>query len=163
MRKCGYLVIVSMLAMAPAAWAQRGPTRGGFGGGGLLAQESVQKELKLSDEQIKQVDQLQTKQRESFSGLGDLDREERRAKMQELVAANRKAMASILNEDQMKRFEQLSLQLRGGQALADPEVAKSLGLSSEQTGKIEDIQSGHSPGDALAVSGWRRRRPRGDA
>jgi hypothetical protein len=138
-----------VVATASPALAQRGGGRGpGFGGGrgpggnslGLLTQKSVQDELKMSDEQIKKATEQVEKQRESFAGLRDLSREERQAKMQENAKANAAVLADILKEDQLKRFKQISLQQRGGQALADPEIAQALGLSTEQKDRIQAIQ-----------------------
>ncbi len=105
-----------------------------------MTQKSVQDELKLSDEQIKKATEQVEKQRESFAGLRDLSQEERQAKMQENAKANQAVLAEILKEDQLKRFKQISLQQRGGQALADPEVAQALGLSTEQKDRIQAIQ-----------------------
>ena len=128
------LALAVIVAAAPPAMAQRGGGRGpGFGGGrggnslGLLTQKSVQDELKLSDEQIKKATEQVEKQRESFAGLRDLSQEERQAKMQESAKANQALLAEILKEDQLNRFKEISLQQRGGQALADPEVAQALG------------------------------------
>jgi hypothetical protein len=134
------------VAAAQPALAQRGGRGAGFGGGrggnslSLLTQKSVQDELKMSEEQIKKASEQVEKQRESFAGLRDLSREERQAKMQESAKANQALLAEILKEDQLKRFKQISLQQRGGQALADPEVAQALGLSTEQKDRIQAIQ-----------------------
>jgi Spy/CpxP family protein refolding chaperone len=146
MRKSTVFFLIAAIALsAPFAWAQRqrgGLFGGGFGGGiGLLGQQSVQQELKLSADQIKQVDELLAAQRESFSGLRDLSREDRQAKMAEADRAAQAKLASILKEDQLKRFKQISLQQRGAQAFTDPEVATALALSDEQKSKIADIQS----------------------
>ncbi len=141
--------LAAVVATASPALAQRGGGRGpGFGGGrgpggnslGLLMQKSVQDELKMSDEQVKKATEEVEKQRESFAGLRDLSREERQAKMQESAKANQAVLADILKDDQLKRFKQISLQQRGGQALADPEVAQALGLSTEQKDRIHAIQ-----------------------
>jgi Spy/CpxP family protein refolding chaperone len=132
---------------ALAQQRQRGQgQRGGFGaafGGGpvfLLTQKSVQDELKLSDEQVTKVKQLAEKQRESLQGLRDLSPEERRTKMQEQVKANEKAVADILNPDQVKRIKQISLQQQGTMALASTEVASALKLTDEQKDKLRSIQ-----------------------
>ena len=70
MRKSGVIslsVVLALIVSAPCAWAQRPGGRGGFGGGfgggaSLLAQKSVQEELKLSEDQIKKVDEFLAKQ-----------------------------------------------------------------------------------------------------
>lgn len=133
----------SVLAQERQRQRQRpGGPGGGFGGGTtfLLQQESVQKELKLSEDQIKKIKELSDKQRESFRGLRDLSEEERRTKMAEARKANEKAVAEILKPEQVKRVKQISLQQQGARALSNPEVAKALNLSSEQTDKIKKIQ-----------------------
>ena len=140
------VALTVVVATASPALAQRGGRGGGFGGGrggnslSLLTQKSVQDELKMSEEQIKKATEQADKQREAFAGLRDLSQEERQAKMQEAAKANQAVLAEILKEDQLKRFKQISLQQRGAQALADPEVAQSLGLSTEQKDRIGAIQ-----------------------
>ncbi len=49
----------------------------------LLGQKAVQQELKLSDEQVKQIDEQLAKQRESFQGFRDLSPEERQKRFAE--------------------------------------------------------------------------------
>jgi hypothetical protein len=143
---CVGTILTAAVLIAPLAQAQ-GPGRGagrGFGGGGgalLLTQKSVQEELKLSEEQVKQVDELAAKQRELFSGARDLGREERQKRFTESRDASQKAVSEILNAEQQKRYKQIGLQLRGLSALDDPEVASSLGLSDEQKKKVEEIQT----------------------
>ncbi|REK15935.1 MAG: hypothetical protein DWQ37_08985 [Planctomycetota bacterium] len=145
MRKLVVLgVAMAILVCAPWAFAQRGPGqrgggRGGFGGLGLLGQGSVQQELKLNDEQITKVDEYLAKQRESFAESRDLSREERREWFMNRAEEDREALGSLLNDQQRKRFQEISLQLRGGGALASPEVSKDLGLSEEQRGRVGEI------------------------
>ena len=138
------LVAMVLVAGATQAWGQRGQGgRGGRGMGGfrgaggntlmLLSQKSVQTELKLSDEQVKKVDEQLEKQREAFASLRDLNREERQK-------ASQAAVAEILKDDQLKRLKQISIQQRGGQALDDPEVAMALNLTAEQKDRIKAIQ-----------------------
>jgi Spy/CpxP family protein refolding chaperone len=134
------LVMASGAASAQERQRQRPGGGGGFGGGPmfLLGQPSVQKELKLSDEQIKKIKDLSDKQREAMQGVA---RDERRAKMQELAKANNKAIGEILKPEQMKRAKQLALQQQGTRALSNPEVAKALKLTDDQQEKIKDIQA----------------------
>jgi Spy/CpxP family protein refolding chaperone len=166
MQKLGRLaLVVAVVAMAASAalaqeqqrqrQRQRPGGGAGFGGGFggttfLLQQESVQKELKLSEEQVKKIKELSEKQRESFRGLRDLSQEERRTKMQEAVKANEKAVGEILKPEQLKRVKQISLQQQGARALSNPEIAKTLNLTSEQTDKIKKIQE-----EARAARGQR--------
>ena len=147
MKKLALLMLVlSMIAVsASQAMAQRGGRGGGGRGPGgnsfsLLNQKSIQDELKLTDEQIKKAEQEAEKQRDSFAGFRDLSPEERQGKIQERLKVNQAALAEILKEDQLKRFKQIEFQQRGSQALADPEVAQALALTTEQKDRIQAIQ-----------------------
>jgi Spy/CpxP family protein refolding chaperone len=131
------LAVVALAATAVQA-QPRGP---GFGGGTLflLTQKSVQEELKMSDEQVKKVTELEAKQREAFRDFRDLSREERQKKFEEMAKANTKAIGEILKEDQLKRVKQISLQQQGLRALANPEVADALKLTDEQKDKVKAV------------------------
>lgn len=142
---------VVVMAVSPAlaqAQQQRGGGRG-FGGGGIplfyLTQKSVQEELKLSDEQVKKVTELQEKQREAFQGFGDLSQEERRTKMQEMAKTQNEAITKLLKPEQLKRAKQIALQQQVSRTLAftlsNEEIAKALNITDEQKEKVRDIQS----------------------
>jgi hypothetical protein len=107
----------------------------------LLSQKSVQEDLKLSDEQVTQVEELAAKQRESLSGLRDASREERMKKFAESREQGQKAVDTILNDEQRTRLKQITLQIAGPAAFGSPEVADKLGISDEQQKSIEEIQS----------------------
>jgi Spy/CpxP family protein refolding chaperone len=87
-----------------------------FGGGGqadpgaLVRNPGVQKELKLSEEQI--------------------------AKLPEAVL---KALGEVLNPDQLKRLKQIELQQRGTQAFKEPKVQTALKFTNEQKEKVNTI------------------------
>jgi hypothetical protein len=89
---------------------------------------------------VKKVQELMEKQRDNFTGLRDLSPEDRRKKFEEIAKANDKALADILKPEQMKRTKQISLQVRGGRAFADPEVVEALKFTAEQKDKIKAIQ-----------------------
>lgn len=134
---------VVAIAASPVLAQQRQGGGRGFGGGVmfLLGQESVQKELKLSEEQVKKVQELGEKQREAFQGLRDLGQEERRTKMQELAKANDKAIGQILKPEQLKRARQIALQRQGAAAVNNEEIAKALNVTDAQKEKIREIQT----------------------
>ena len=141
------LAVVALTASAVQAQQREGRGRGfggfgGFGGNtlGLVTQKSVQEEIKLSDDQVAKVTKLQEDQRGSFGGLRDLPQEERGKKMREMGEASEKAVAEILNPEQLTRVKQISMQQRGLQAVNDPKVAEALALSEDQKKKIMDIQ-----------------------
>jgi Spy/CpxP family protein refolding chaperone len=123
------------------------PGAGGFGGGPglLLMNPGVQKELKLTDEQVAKVRDALAKVREDrkddLEKLRDRDlpREDRAKLMQKINEANTKALEGILRADQSKRLKQITLQTRGAQAFNDPEVQKALKLTDEQKDKLQKI------------------------
>lgn len=138
--------IVAM-AVSPALAQQRqrqpgGRFGGGFGGGVvyLLTQKSVQDELKLSEEQVKQVKEFQEKQRADRPNFQGLEREEIQKKLAERRKAESEAIAKILKPEQVKRARQIALQQQGARALNNEEVAKALNVTDEQKEKIRDIQ-----------------------
>lgn len=151
MRYCGILSLslaaLVVVAVSNEALAQRpgGGEGRGFGGGFggpvfLLGNESVQTELKLTDEQKKETEKLAEADRESLRGLRDLSRDERRAKFEERLKATNEALAKVLDAAQLKRLKQISWQQRGSRAFSDPEVATALELTDAQKEKIETIQ-----------------------
>lgn len=154
---------VTLLLFASIASAQEQPRggrggRGGFGGMfnspvGLLGMPEVQKELKLTEEQTKDVDESLAQLRPgrggfNFQELQNLSEEDRRKRMEELRAKAEEAskaaeekMNKILKPEQLARLKQLTLQRQGAMALTRPDVAKDLGLSDEQQDKLRGIQA----------------------
>lgn len=137
------------LMSAPAS-AQQG--RGGFGGFGggpgmLLANKSVQQEIKADDEQTTKLNALAEETRTKMTAirekLADVPQEERREKMQaEMAPINaevNKSLTTILKADQVKRFHQIQRQTAGVNAFAQPAVASELKLTDDQKTKIGEI------------------------
>jgi Spy/CpxP family protein refolding chaperone len=167
--------LVGALALAllvSAASAQdepraRGPgRRGGFGGGGmfnspaaLLGITEVRKELNVSEKQGKQLDKTLEQLRETaMQGFGnpqefqDLSDEERQKRFEDMRKKGEKAnkaaeqkISKILTAEQRTRLDQLALHPQGAGALSRPEVAKQLGLSTEQQDKLREIQEAGRP------------------
>ncbi len=150
MRIAGKSVLVLGLAalLAGPALAQRGPGGGGrFGGGSLLDNQSVQKELKLTDDQIKKVKEVTQsvydKHKEELDALRKEGRQAQPEKRQELFKTigeeRNKALAEVLKPEQSKRYKEITLQQRGAQAFNDEEVQKTLKITDEQKDKIKTI------------------------
>lgn len=126
----------------------RGMGMGGQTGVSLLTNKSVQKELKLSDEQIEKADKAATeigeKRQEKMAELRDLDQGERMEKMQavmkELNTESKKAADGILKPEQSKRLSEISLQIQGFGAFNDPDVQSKLKITDEQKSKLKDLQ-----------------------
>jgi len=145
MHRFSRIVIVAALVvlMASPAFAQRRRPRGGRGGMSgamLLGQKSVQEDLKLSDDQVKEWKEFGEKMQKEFAGLRDLSREERGKKMQELRKEGEEKLAKLLDKKQAKRLKQITLQLQGASAYSTPEVAKALALTDDQKKDIKAIQ-----------------------
>ncbi|CAN5469696.1 hypothetical protein BH10PLA2_BH10PLA2_31580 [soil metagenome] len=145
--KCLLVIGVAALIASPAvAQERRGGGRGGFGAGGLVNNEAVQKELKLSpDEVTKGKEALQgitEKYQEEFAKLRELDQEERQAKMRELQPKQAEetyaALEKVWKPEQVKRLKQIGVQTGGLQAFTSP-AAKSLKLSDEQKEKFQAL------------------------
>jgi Spy/CpxP family protein refolding chaperone len=143
----GVLALGLAALLAGPIQAQRGRFGGGPGGGSLLENQSVQKELKLSDEQIKKVkditQSIREKHREELDGLFKQGPQADREKMQEVFKAIReettKALADVLKPEQSKRLKEITLQDQGARAFNDEEVQKALKLSDEQKEKVKTI------------------------
>ncbi len=131
--------------------------RGGFGRGStrgdkatLLRSDQVLKELKVSEEQKGKLEGIladyRDQGRELYSGLRDLDRDERekamaelRKKQDALRKKTGKKLDSVLTKVQVKRLDEIVLQQKGVRGLIDGPVAASLKLSEEQVGKIKAV------------------------
>lgn len=142
------LAALGLLAGAALA-QQRFPFGGGFGSPAmLLINPDVQKELKLTEEQITKAKDIGQKVREKykddFAKLKDTPQEQRREKFQELSktisAETDKALKDVLNTDQQKRLKQLELQAKGADAFVDADVEKALNLTAEQKEKVKTLR-----------------------
>jgi Spy/CpxP family protein refolding chaperone len=159
------IVFVSIPAMAQPRGGGRGPGgfggRGGLGGGPqvsalqLASNSAVQSELAMTEEQVSKIqalnEEFRAKAREGagdFRALRELPEEERRERMQEMMAERQETMsklnaefqpkvAEVLDAVQSERLEQIRVQALGPQALQDETVVKALGLTQEQQAKIE--------------------------
>ena len=146
-RTCLALGLVAMLA-GPAMAQGRGFGRGGGGNlAMLLGNASVQKELKLDDQQIEKSKELADKAREkmqevreSLQGLeGEELQTKRREIMKEMSESTLKSVGAFLKPEQVTRLKQISYQQQGLMAFNDPEVAKKLNLTESQKSDIQTI------------------------
>jgi hypothetical protein len=153
------MALGTLALLAPPTWAQQQKGRGfgpGMGGGGMILRaENVQKDLKLSGEQIGKIDttlrSVQEKHRDDFAALSDLGPQERMPKMISLnkaVADDVKKGLSMTSK-QAKRYDQISLQQRGLMAFADPTVVEKLNLTRDQRSQIREIASAGGTGRGL--------------
>jgi RNA polymerase sigma factor (sigma-70 family) len=109
---------------------------------------AVQAELKVTDEQRKQIDAVLAKVRAAYKddlakdGQAGPD-EAKMGQLRYLVAeqdALTKALPGILTAPQLKRLVQIGWQLRGlHDAFFDPDVQKKLALTKQQQAEVEKI------------------------
>jgi Spy/CpxP family protein refolding chaperone len=122
----------------------------------LVQDKEVQKELKLSPEQIQKVETVfaqvrrdvrqQIEDAETPDQVTPDDREkrvERREKVMTAVMGKAtKTVAEILTPEQIKRVNQILLQRQGAQAFMDPKVHDLLRLTADQRAKLKAITEG---------------------
>lgn len=117
----------------------------------LLKTEAVQKELDLNEEQTKSAGnlaaQMQSDAMEIMSGLQDLNEEERKQELPNLMKMMSEKgkelqgkVDKLLNPKQTARMKELSLQRRGVAALQDDEIIAALKLSEEQKKQLAEIR-----------------------
>jgi hypothetical protein len=138
--------VAALIASPVMAQGGRGQGRGGFGGGPamLINMEPVQKELKLSEDQVTKARETAQATREKFqeelAKLQDLDPQDRFPKMAEINAKISDEIYASLAKDwkpeQVKRLKQLGVQQMGLQAFMNPAVDKALKLTDEQKEKV---------------------------
>jgi hypothetical protein len=142
------LGLVAVLAN-PAFAQGRGGFGRGFGGGlaGWLGNASVQKELKLDDQQVEKAKEVAQKigdeRRSKMEGFQDLSPEERREKMmtvtRELNETTMKQIGEFMKPEQIARLKQINYQQMGAMAFSDPDVIKKLNVTDTQKTDIQSI------------------------
>jgi hypothetical protein len=148
MKTLGLLVVTLGMAsiVAPSAFGQ-----------GLLTNKSVQKEMKVNDEQLKKIDALtRVLSKQRTIEVSKLQRmpvtpQERRAKLRDLTweihDAEVKIMSDFLKPEQVKRFEQITVQHAGLFAFSIPPVQRRLKLTEQQLTKVTIIRDEASQRD----------------
>jgi Spy/CpxP family protein refolding chaperone len=154
------LIATAISLSATAASAQQGRGQGNRLGGEspndpsyLLASESVQKELALSDDQNERLEKIwddeQNGARNFFRGFIGLSQAEIQKRIDQRARATRKKIAKILTPEQMTRLDEINFQVGGVAALTYDDVADKLKLTPEQ--KKELTQIGHDSRQKLAA------------
>jgi Spy/CpxP family protein refolding chaperone len=150
------LTLALGIGLVLPALAQFGP---GFGGGfgqtsgdALLNNKSVQKELKLTEEQIKAIEELTSAQREAMKEAFPLFREDREKateimkKAQTEMTSGLKKVREGLTSEQSKRFSQIKIQVAAKnkdlKIFQDEEVVKVLGLTTKQQDTVKETLAG---------------------
>ena len=169
MMRCSFVSGLVLTLVATMSYAQQGPRGGGFvgaGGGAVTAASlvgiaEVQAELKVTDAQKPQLEELRTqmqtelrsaRQGVDFQAMRDMSQEERTKAMADLRAktepVNKKFEAQlekILDTTQMKRLKQLRTQRTGAAAFSNAEIVTALALTDDQKTKVKEIQAAARP------------------
>lgn len=131
------------LLVSPALAQPPGGGRG-FGGFGrmsemvLLAAESVQKELGLTEDQIAKIrERGQRAAQGGFQQFQGLSREELQQRFEEMRKETEKFLSETLKPEQQKRLKEIALQVQIRNmglltALMNPENAEKLGITDDQ-------------------------------
>ena len=108
-----------------------------MGGPMLLMNPAVQKELKLTDDQIAKVRDLMPRRPRGGEqgGPEGQNAPRQRPNPQEMD----KKIQDILDAGQYRRLSEIRLQMQGPFALMRPEIAEKLGLSDDQKGALRDL------------------------
>jgi len=139
------MVLTLGVATAFTAPAQaQGRGRGMMGGYLLLANKSVQQELKLDDKQVEKVNSVVmdvgAKMREKMQ---DIPQEERFQKLpqirREANAEIKSAVKDVIKPEQFTRLDQIVNQQMGVQAFSEPDIQDKLKLTADQKSKVSEI------------------------
>jgi hypothetical protein len=105
----------------------------------LLRQQSVQKELKLSDDEIEKIHNYCAKQWEKAQEVSKLSEKEQEKKFTEMTKENEHFVATTLTKEQAKRLHQITLQVAGLLCLSRNDIASKLKLTEAQKKELPKI------------------------
>jgi hypothetical protein len=126
----------------------------------LATLTEVQAELKLTDDQKKLAQDLLAKQREkrqSFTQGGDF--QAMRAEMAKMNAELDTEFMGKLDEKQNARMHGLIAQVNGAAALVDAAISKALGITEEQSKKLNAANEANMASRREAMSGFQDMSP----
>ena len=114
----------------------------------LVGRKDVQKDLKLSEDDVKKIDAILAAQREEMQAQmenmrsgGGFDRDAMQAAMQKMQAETKKKLEAVLKPEHFKRLKEIAIQLAGNRALMWEDVQKALKLDAEQIAKIKELNT----------------------
>lgn len=139
-------VLLAAMSLAQGGGGQRMMMGGGGGDSMLLGSPDVQKDLKMTEAQIKDVKAIQDAQRQEMmdmfqGGGGGGDREEMMKQVQAMMKKSEDKIKAVLNADQNKRLKQIGVQTSGGRALYREDIQKELALTATQRKALMDLQT----------------------
>lgn len=153
-----FILTVAILAIAFLSNAQRGGGMWGQMGGGvnnltLLGREDVQEDLNLTLDQKSKLAEFTDRQAmmgrfqkvmaDSGMSFEDMRSEEGRKKMapmmEKMTAEITKEVEAIMTPEQNTRLKQIAVQFYGYRVVQNKDVAKAIGFTDEQKGKVDEL------------------------
>ncbi|MFK7769088.1 MAG: hypothetical protein AB8B55_17830 [Mariniblastus sp.] len=141
----GFAILMVVAVCSSDAMAQRGGGRGGGPRGGgdearLLNSDAIQKELDITEDQLKELEEMNSsrgmdreKIRAELEGLSDEERREKISKMiEERAAESKQKLEEVLMPQQMDRLEELVFQNAARNGLLNATVVKTLNITDSQ-------------------------------
>jgi Spy/CpxP family protein refolding chaperone len=105
-----------------------------------LQSKDVQKDLKITDEQLPKLRDLAVEQRDAKKDLPK-DNEQRTKKLEEIARQAEETLQAILTDKQLSRLKQIQLQYyftqNQGVSFLNGDIAKALTITKEQEEKIQ--------------------------
>lgn len=149
----GTVALLALSVVAASAQGGGGGRRGGMGGMGglgLLRNPKVQQDLHMSAAQIEKVETeqpaVQQKTQElmqnagGFQALRSMAPADREKFMAQMQGIQHQAVANILDNNQIHRFDQIELQAMGSRAFQRKDVQDKLHLTESQLAALDQIQ-----------------------
>jgi len=136
-RLCGALALSIAIGLIALAQQPRpgGMFKGGMTQGMLLNNKVVQEELKLTEDQVAKIGEMQKKQFEAFKNFKDMSDEERKDTFKKMGEETDK-LVKELKPEQSARLKQLQLQQVGPSVFANADMAKNVGLTDDEVKKF---------------------------
>ncbi|HEY3967709.1 MAG TPA: hypothetical protein VGM05_24320 [Planctomycetaceae bacterium] len=106
----------------------------------LLRQQTIQKELKLTPDEIEKIHDHGEMQWEKAQSAHVLGAAERNRKFAEMTRENEKFVKETLTKEQHKRLHQITLQMAGLLCVTRPEIASKLNLTADQKKQAHELQ-----------------------
>lgn len=113
----------------------------------LLSNPQVRTDLALTPQQIQKIDALtagfQADASRKMGGKTDTPTQAQVKSIDDEVAAYNRELGNALTPEQRQRVRQIQIQMVGNVALLEPTIQKRLGLSPEETKKIDAAAQGN--------------------
>ena len=134
------LTILVLFAVRPSLAAEKMVAEEGAVEVVLLRQQSVQKELKVTADEVEKIHTFGEEQWEKAQKANVLGAAEQSKKYAEMSKENEKFVRETLTKDQARRLHQITLQMAGLLCLTRPEVASKLNLTADQKKRAHQLQ-----------------------